>query len=397
MPETSVPESEISQRISCLQLALGRSDFDGAFITELISLYYYTGTMQSSVLFVPARGDVLLFVRRSVERARLESPLPEIIAFKSYREMAPVLSDKGLGTGQIGIDERAISLSGFKLLTRHFPNTRFADISTVLSKLRAVKSPFEIEKMKKAGEVSRTISARVPDMLEPGISEWGLALRLYHEVALEGNMCISRISANSGEFFFGNVCFSDSANFPTLFDGPGGLPGKSAGCPHLGSDRKLKKEDLAFIDLIFPFEEYYVDKTRIYSLGKPSQQVIDQHAVCLEIQESVKERLKPGAVPAEIYETVFRDIVRPKSFEDHFMGFGSNQVKFLGHGIGLVINEYPVIAKKFEEPLEENMVLAVEPKKGIEGIGMVGIENTYRVTSGGGECLTEDSDEITVV
>ena len=73
------------------------------------------------------------------------------------------------------------------------------------------------------------------------------------------------------------------------------------------------------------------------------------------------------------------------------MGFGQRRVKFLGHGIGLVVDELPVIAEGFDEPLQERMTLAVEPKKGIDEVGMVGIENTFVVTPQGGRCLTGDS------
>ena len=110
-----------------------------------------------------------------------------------------------------------------------------------------------------------------------------------------------------------------------------------------------------------------------------------------------RTRLRPGAIPSRIYEEVLGEVVEPKGFGSDFMGFGGNQVKFLGHGVGLVINEQPVIARKSDEPLVENMVLAVEPKKGLEGLGMVGVENTFQVTSGGGVNLTADCDEIVVV
>jgi Xaa-Pro aminopeptidase len=79
------------------------------------------------------------------------------------------------------------------------------------------------------------------------------------------------------------------------------------------------------------------------------------------------------------------------------MGFGQRRVKFLGHGIGLQIDEPPVIAEGFDDPLQEGMVLAVEPKKGIPGVGMVGIENTFLVTPQGGHCLTGDSRGLIAV
>jgi len=59
--------------------------------------------------------------------------------------------------------------------------------------------------------------------------------------------------------------------------------------------------------------------------------------------------------------------------------------------LGLQVDEMPVIAEGFNEPLKEGMVLALEPKKGIENVGMVGIENTFIVTGQGGKCITGDN------
>ncbi len=74
----------------------------------------------------------------------------------------------------------------------------------------------------------------------------------------------------------------------------------------------------------------------------------------------------------------------------NFMGYGNRRVRFLGHGIGLHVDELPVLAKGFDEPLQEGMVFAVEPKAGVEGVGMVGTENTFIVTPEGGRCITGD-------
>jgi Xaa-Pro aminopeptidase len=102
----------------------------------------------------------------------------------------------------------------------------------------------------------------------------------------------------------------------------------------------------------------------------------------------VAQQLRPGSIPSEIYRTTM-DSLDP-GFLKNFMGYGSRQARFLGHGIGLLIDEFPVIAKGFDEPLEEGMVFALEPKKGIENVGMVGIENTFIVTPAGGVCITGD-------
>lgn len=392
-----IPEAEINDRLIRLQARMLEISLHGALVFEPVELLYYTGSMPSGVLFVPAEGEPTLFVRRSFERARSESPVRNVIAFTSFKEIVALLQKRSLPFSMLGIDERATTLSYFKLLKKNFVNGKFADIGHELQRIRAIKSPYEIGKLKQAAEVGRKVTAMIPELLVPGISEWELVLRLFHETAVLGRSCLARLAFNSGECFMGGVCFGDSANHPSSFDGPDGMPGKSPVCPSGGSDRKLERGDLVFIDMLFPYDEYYVDKTRLFSLGKPDGAVLEAHEVCLQVQGAVQKRLKPGAIPSRIYEEVFDEVVSPRSFGDDFMGFGSNQVKFLGHGIGMVINEYPVIARKSDDPLEENMILAVEPKKGLAGVGMVGIENTFQVTPEGGANLTEDSDEIVIV
>ncbi|MDE7064292.1 MAG: M24 family metallopeptidase, partial [Desulfovibrionaceae bacterium] len=107
----------------------------------------------------------------------------------------------------------------------------------------------------------------------------------------------------------------------------------------------------------------------------------------LEMQQRAAEALKVGAIPSVIWKDAC-ERARQLGVAEGFMGLGGNKVTFLGHGIGLVIDEYPVLANRFDEPLEEGMVIAIEPKIGLSGIGMVGVENTFEVTERGGRCIT---------
>ena len=165
----------------------------------------------------------------------------------------------------------------------------------------------------------------------------------------------------------------------------------SPAVPLFGSrERKLNKNELVFIDIGCGYDGYHTDKTMTYMFGKAlPEEVIEIHKRCVAIQNEIAQMLKPGNIPSQIYRSVMSKL--DKEFLENFMGFGSRKVKFLGHGIGLVIDELPVISEGFNEPLQEGMVFAVEPKKGIKGIGMVGIENTFLVTPEGGRCITGDN------
>ena len=156
----------------------------------------------------------------------------------------------------------------------------------------------------------------------------------------------------------------------------------------LGShDRKLRSGDLVFVDCGCGVQGYHTDKTVTYMFGRPLPgEAIEAHHRCVEVQNETAAMLRPGMVPSEIYETILGGL--EPAFLENFMGFGKRRVQFLGHGVGLQVDEMPVIARGFDEPLEEGMVFALEPKKGIAGVGMVGIENTFVVSRGGGRCIT---------
>jgi Xaa-Pro aminopeptidase len=115
--------------------------------------------------------------------------------------------------------------------------------------------------------------------------------------------------------------------------------------------------------------------------------VIEKHNRCVDVQNHLASLLVPGNIPSQIYQDVIATL--EPEFLENFMGYKDRKVKFLGHGVGLLIDEIPVIAEGFHEPLEENMVFALEPKKGIPGVGMVGIENTFVVSKGRGGALRE--------
>jgi Xaa-Pro aminopeptidase len=158
--------------------------------------------------------------------------------------------------------------------------------------------------------------------------------------------------------------------------------------PTLGSrERKLKKGDLVFVDIGCGIGGYHTDKTMTYIFGgNLTEDVIENHHKCVKIQDEMAALLKPGVIPSDIYKSIMNNL--SPDFLENFMGYGNRQVKFLGHGIGLTIDELPVIAEGFDEAIQEGMAFALEPKKGIKNIGMVGIENTFFVTPEGGRCIT---------
>jgi Xaa-Pro aminopeptidase len=230
----------------------------------------------------------------------------------------------------------------------------------------------------------------VPGMLAEGIDEVSFACDLYSLMVKEGHQGIIRFGMFN-EMLLGQIGFGTSSISPICVDTPGGVSGMHPSVPQMGCrERKLKKGDLVVIDIGCGCNGYQTDKTLSYMFGRPiPDDAIREHWRCVEIQDRMAAQLKPGAIPSEIYRNIMKDL--EPEFLTNFMGFGDRKVKFLGHGIGLWIDETPVIAEGFDEPLQEGMVFALEPKKGIPDVGLVGIENTFAVTPQGGRPLTGKS------
>ncbi len=396
-PYTLLLADEISARLSKLRQRLLAQSLDGALILDQVNMYYYTGTMQQGVLFVPAAGEPVFLVRRSLERAQLETPLQQVLPLPGLSRLRETLTNLGLASARLGIAEISLPVATYKTLLKGFVGAEFIDISGLLGLVRAVKSDYEVECIRSAGRLHAQVYEDIPAMICEGMSEWELGVAIQSRSMALGSTGITRFNASGMEMFLGIVSFGESGNYPTASIGPGGQTGLSPAFPLVGGHRRLKRSEPIFIDTGFGYAGYFTDKTRVFSLGPLPEAAVEAHQRCLEIQEAVRCRLVPGAIPAQIYAEVMENFVNTKGFAQHFMGFGSNQVPFLGHAIGLAIDELPVIAARIDLPLEENMVIAVEPKKGLAGIGLVGVENTFRVTVDGGEKLTPGTDEIIVV
>jgi len=392
-----VPLSELEARISSFRnmMAVSNPEWEIAAIFSKINQYYFTGTMQDGMLIIPREGEPTLWVRRSYERSQDESLFPSIKPMKSFRD-----AKKEFKTlpDTVYLETEVVPLGLYQRFNKHFPFKEFKPVDQQLATVRAVKSDYELSLMRKSGKIHQRVAEDLlPNMLQEGMSEADLAVTIFKTLVEEGHDGLTRFGMFDNEMVVGHVGFGDSSIYPTYFDGASGTRGLSPAAPVLGSrQRKLKKGDLVFVDVGCAFNGYNTDKTMTYMFGSSlPQHAIETHHKCVEIQNEIAKMLKPGAIPSQIYHRIMDNL--DEDFLENFMGFGPRKVKFLGHAIGLLIDELPVIAERFDQPLQEGMVFAVEPKNGIAGVGMVGIENTFIVTPRGGECITGDNPGLVPV
>lgn len=383
-----VPASELCDRMLRFreQMDIANPGWESVVIFGKINLYYFTGTIQDGVLIIPENGEGVFWVRRSYERAMEESTFPDIRQMRSYRDAAEKMT---IPLHKVHMETEVVPLALAERFRKYFPFSSILPMDRQAAWTRAIKSPFEQSLMKRAGNIHRiALEESVPEILRTGMSEAELGTQVYSLMVEQGHQGIVRFGSFNTEIEVGQIGFGESSLYPTPFDGPGGCRGICPGAPVLGSSmRRLKKGDLVFIDNSCGIEGYQTDKTMNYMFGNSLPEgVIEMHRRCVTILEELVHLLKPGAIPSKIYATIW-DNLDPE-FLHNFMGFGDRRAHFLGHGVGLVVDEIPVISRGFDEPLQEGMAIALEPKKGIPGVGLVGIENTYLVTPEGGISIT---------
>lgn len=369
--------------------------FDTAFITSRVNQYWLTGTMQDALCVLLPDGSVHLFVRKSYDRACKESPLPHIYPITSYRDLGLVLP---ANLGRTCIQTEVMPLAMLERIKKYHRVQDILAMDREISALRAIKESQELALIRESGWRHNTLLTEVvPTLLRDGISEAELTARIYASMVALGHHGVSRVSMFQIELVVGQVGFGTNSLYPTNFDGPGGMQGLHPAVPVLGSrERSLKKGDLVFVDVAFGYLGYHSDKTQVYSFGAPPDLHAAQvHGACRTVMKKAVERLCPGVRASTVYNEA-RSQLSPL-LTSHFMGYGSGSVKFLGHGLGLEIDEQPVIMAVNETALEAGMVIALEPKCGVEGVGMVGVEETWEITPDGAVCLTGGDADIMVV
>ncbi|MDZ4803763.1 MAG: Xaa-Pro peptidase family protein [Candidatus Eisenbacteria bacterium] len=398
MALSTVPSTEIEARLERTRARLRMADVEAALIIQRADFFYLTGTAQNGLLSLPAEsdGEPLLLVQKSRSRAREESPIARQEPLDSPRGLASALRAAGHGPWRrIGLELDVLPWREVRRLEEQFPGVEFVDISMPLREIRMVKSEYEIRQMEGAAEILARVFARVPEILRASEREIDAAAAIEGEMRRHRHQALVRIRRWNMELAGATVAAGPSASHPQAFDGADGSVGLYPAFPHSGSERPLVFGEPIMIDLVAGFGGYLADKTRIFVLGRlVDPELLEAHRFTLRLQAEIQDRLRPGAVCSSIYTHVMEQ-VSATAWQSGFMGWGENQVAFIGHGVGLELDELPILSARSSTALKEGMVVAIEPKIFFGERGGVGIENSWVVTADGCRNLTADSsDEI---
>jgi Xaa-Pro dipeptidase len=165
----STPKAEIDDRIDQLQQRLVAAGIDGALILQNTDLFYFSGTIQQSHLYIPAHGSPLLMVRKSLERAQVESPLSDIVPLNSPKALMGLIQDSGLKPPAVmGMELDVLPANNYLYYRKLFPGLDIRDVSTAIRSVRSVKSDYELNLIRQAAAFSDQVAESMPNLLESG-------------------------------------------------------------------------------------------------------------------------------------------------------------------------------------------------------------------------------------
>lgn len=393
-----IPEDEIASRMSRLQAAMRRDGLDAIVVVQSADLFYLTGTIQSGTLYVPVEGAPIYFVRKDAERARRESSLEHILSLESLREIPVELGKRGYPVAaRIGFEFDVLPVATFERYRKLFDRAACLDASAVLRQLRMIKSPYEIEQMRAAGRQADRIYQAAKNILRPGMSDIELAAELERVARLEGHPGIIRMRSFNGEMMYAHVFSGPDSAVPAYLDTPLGGVGAHPSFGQGAGWRRISAHEPVIVDTGSFHNGYLADQTRVLSLGALPDQLQRAYEAMLQVQALMKAMVAPGVLWADVYLRCL-ELAQELGYGKHFMGFGNSQAGFIGHGLGIEIDEMPIIAPAFKRHgFEAGMAFAFEPKAVFPGLGAVGIENTYVVRDRAIEALTLSDESIAVV
>lgn len=386
-----LPSQEVLLRIGRLRGAAVAAGRTGALlIADNAMLYYLTGRVYSGWAFIPVDENVnpVWFVRRPVELTG-----KDVVEGRKPEEIPSRLEALGISLPEaVGLEMDALPYSTITRLQAVFPGAESYTASPIVAAARSVKTPLEISMMERSGVIHTAVYHKIPSLFSPGMTDFELDVAIEHLSRLEGCLGQFRIAGKSMEFFMGNVLTGENADAPSPYDFALGGKGMDPSLPVGASGEEIKPGTTVSVDVNGDYTGYMTDMTRVFSYGDIPSEAKAAHECSLAIHREFRRMAVPGTKASDIYEMAAR-LAREAGFERYFMGH-RQKAGFCGHGVGIEINETPVIAPRSRDILQAGNAIAMEPKFVIPHVGAVGIENTYIVTTEGARCITNAPEEI---
>lgn len=371
-----------------MQQAMQKINAGGCLLTVDVNLYYTTGRIYSGYFYLPAEGAPWFFVKRP---NGLTGDHVEYI--RKPEQMAELFASHGLEMPKkLLLEADELTYNDYIRLQKIFNPKETGNATAMMRELRRIKTPYEIEMFRISAERHAKTYAEIPECFRPGMTDLEFQYEIEKRMRKNGSIGLFRAFGANMDIFMGSILAGENAEVPSPFDFALGGGGIDASCPLGANGTTLKEGTAVMVDMAGNYTAYMTDMTRVFSVGRLPELAYRAHQTALLIESEIENIARPGTPCAELYEIAAK-ITEKQGLGAYFMGT-KQQAKFVGHGIGIQINELPVLTPRSKERLEPNMVFALEPKYVIPGVGAVGIENSFLVTETGLEKITQFTEDI---
>lgn len=390
----TIPVTELSARITRFQKEIAARDIDGALILQNTDLYYFTGYIWPSYLYIPAEGNPVFLNRH---RGEIKAPWTwPVIRLDNLNKLAGILQEFGLpASGSIGLEFDVLPVMVWQRLQKALPGRKFVDVGRLIRQIRAVKSPWEIDTMRSYAKKDVDLWNQIPEIISEVKTDLELEASFEAQMRKQGQQGILRMRGFNMEMNIACVAVGEPGAMISSYDVGISGTGLSPSFPMGATGNELKPGQPILIDFGSCYSAYVLDQTRMFAINHLPDQARHAFDTSLAIQQAIISLIKPGISCGELFERA-RRMAEKSGLIECFMG-ANGGVPFVGHGIGLEVDELPVLALGSKEILQEGMVIAIEPEFALTGIGAVGIENTFVVTKHGVERLTRAPDDLVVI
>jgi Xaa-Pro aminopeptidase len=379
------------ERISTLQRRIRERGLAGALLFYPRDILYYTGAARPSCLAI-LPDDYSLFITSDSDYASKEvfinkQKMREEQGLETvYRESFSKLSK---GNMQIGTEMDILTVEQLSRFRKAFPGFEFSDVSPLVLEQRQKKEPIEIEMIRKACEVIHRGHEAVLSNLHIGVTELEIAAAVEkaHRLAGHEGMLFMR----QPDFFMSTGPVASGPNLLRIsgvLDGITGV-GLSPSVPSGPSQRAIEEGDSLIVDIPTMVSGYHADQTRTYFVGKANKEIKSLFEDLKAIADKLISQIKPGMKCSEIYHIAYesaRQLGRLRQFQRLDR---DRTARFIGHGIGLELNEPPILSEYDHSEISEDYVIAIEMHMMDEKLGVVKLEDMILIRETGNMILTQ--------
>lgn len=387
---------ETELRLRKVLAAMRRHAVSGALLlADNADIYYLSGRFYRGYIYLDSEEnpDGTLRSLYFVMRPDSFKPSPDVVSIRKPENIPAELERLGLPMpSSIGLEQDSLSYAEVTRLAAVFKGVDVFNASGILREARMTKTPYEQKLMREDGLRQVAVYSRVPSLYKRDMTDLELQVEIERELRLAGNLGCSRVAGRLMEINMGSVVSGENADVPSPYEFAMGGAGQDESLPGGADGMTMKNGTTVMVDMNGNFNGYQTDLTRVWRVGEISPLAQKAHECSRRILRALEKMAVPGVEIRLLYEKAM-EIASGEGLEHYFMGH-RQQSGFIGHGVGIELNEQPAIAPRSRETVRECMTLAIEPKFVIPGVGAVGVENTYIVKPDGLENITPAPEEI---